>query len=46
MGGVQRRRASSAKNKSFHKGLKPKRYGRDHDQINSDLKNPEKFKKM
>jgi hypothetical protein len=38
MGGVQRRK-SGAKNKGFHRGLKPKHYGRDHDQINEDIKN-------
>lgn len=40
MGGVQKRRASSAKNKKLHRALKPRHYMRDHDQIHEDLKNP------
>lgn len=40
MGGVQKRRASSAKNKKFHRGMKTKHYRRDHDQIHSDLQKP------
>lgn len=45
MGGVQRRK-SNTKNKKMHRGLKTKHYLRDHDQINEDLKNPEKFKTL
>jgi hypothetical protein len=39
MGGVQRRKGNHAKNKSFHRGIKPKHYGRDHDQIHDDIAN-------
>lgn len=46
MAGVQKRRASSAKNKKLHRAMKTKHYIKDHDQIHEDIKNPEKFEQM
>lgn len=38
MGGVQRRRHSSAKNKQMHREMKAKFSSRFHDQIHQDIK--------
>lgn len=46
MAGSQRRKGMKGKNKVFHRSFKTKHYGRDHDQINGDLNEPEKFEKM
>ena len=46
MGGIQRRKGSTAKNKNLHRGLKTKHYLRDHDQIHNDLQNPQEFEKL
>lgn len=43
MGGIQKHKASSAKNKAGHRVRKTKHYTRDHDQIHEDLKKPQKF---
>ncbi len=43
MAGAQRRKGTKGKNKTFHRSVKTRRYGRDHDQINEDLKEPKKF---
>jgi len=37
MGSVQRRKGCNGKNKALHRGIKPKHYGRDHDQIHDDI---------
>jgi bud site selection protein 20 len=46
MGGIQKHRASSAKNKAGHRSRKTKHYSRDHDQIHDDMKKPEKFEEL
>lgn len=43
MGGSQRRKGMKGKNKTFHRSVKTRHYGKDHDQINQDLQEPEKF---
>lgn len=40
MAGIQKHRASSAKNKTLHRSRKTKHYTKDHDQIHDDLKKP------
>ncbi len=40
MAGIQKHRASSAKNKTLHRSRKTKHYTKDHDQIHEDLKKP------
>ncbi len=46
MGGAQRRKGTKGKNKTFHRSIKTKYYGRDHDQIHEDLKDITKFEQM
>ena len=43
MAGAQRRKGTKGKNKGFHRSIKTRHYGRDHDQIHDDLKDPIQF---
>jgi hypothetical protein len=43
MGGSQRRKGMKGANKGFHRSIKTKHYGRDHDQIHDDLKDTTKY---
>ena len=46
MAGAQRRKGMKGKNKVLHRFIKTKNYIKDHDQINEDLKEVEKFEKL
>lgn len=46
MAGAQRRKGMKGKNKALHRAIKTRNYLKDHDQINSDLKEVEKFEKL
>ena len=43
MAGAQRRRGMKGKNKALHRAIKTKHYLKDHDQINKDLNEPQKY---
>ena len=46
MAGAQRRKNHKSKNKALHRAHKTKHYLRDHDQIHSDLQQPQMFENM
>lgn len=46
MAGAQRRKGMKGANKALHRAIKTKHYLKDHDQINQDLNEPQKYEKM
>jgi bud site selection protein 20 len=46
MAGAQRRKGTKGKNKAFHRSIKTKHYGKDHDQIHQDIHEEHRFQNL